>query len=272
MKKVIIVLGVVIVIIGIASFYLFSNLNSIVKTAIEKYGSTVTQTAVQVDKVQIKLSEGAGTIKGLTIANPTGFDADFAFSLGEITTGIDLKSLQQEPYVINEVTVREPIVSVEINSDRKTNLNELKKTIMKAVPQNTPSTANSDSAKEITGNEPRLIIRKLIFSQGTIKVLAKPLNNKQYTLKLTKIDIKNLGGKTGATPAELSKEILNRLIEQAKKDIKEKGINVEIGKLKAKAKVKIDEQEKKLKSESDAKLNKEKQKIKDKLRYFLIKK
>ncbi|MDH3311484.1 MAG: hypothetical protein OEM95_12535, partial [Gammaproteobacteria bacterium] len=75
MKKIILIFVLVLVAaIGAGLYYLFTNLDAIVKAAIEKAGSQTTQTAVRVDSVKIVLSEAAGTIKGLSIANPKGFD------------------------------------------------------------------------------------------------------------------------------------------------------------------------------------------------------
>lgn len=270
MKKILITLILfIVVIIAAVSYYLLTNLDALVKAGIEKYGSEVTHTAVRVDQVQIKLTDGAGTIKGLTIANPEGFETDFIFSLGEVTTEIDLESLKQEPYIINEVTVREPQVVVEVNANKKTNLNELKKTLMGGTTKKSTTSNTADAQNGSNTQAPRIIIRRLIFSKGNIQVLVKPLNNKKYTLKLSSINMKNLGGKKGATPTELSKEIINRLIDQAKKDVKQKGIDAELDKLKTKFNTKINQEKAKLKSKSDAKLNKEKQKLKDKLKNIL---
>ncbi|MFV1985254.1 MAG: hypothetical protein ACC657_17025 [Thiohalomonadales bacterium] len=262
---------VIILAIAAGTYYLLSNLDTLVKSVIESQGSAVTHTAVRVKKVQIKLTEGLGTIKGLTIANPDGFETAYAFSLGEITTGIDIKSLKQQPYVISEITVRKPQVFVEVNADNKTNLNELKKTIIGTTPNTKPgvekkaSASNSDSK----ATEPRLIIRRLVFADGEIKVKLIPLDNKEYKLKLSNFKMTGLGGKNGATPAELTKEIMNRLIDHAKKDVKRKGIDVELDKLKAELDSKVEQEKAKLKSKSDDKLNKEKQKLKNKLKGLL---
>ena len=73
MKKVILglVLVIILAIVG-GVYYVLTNLDALVEAAIEKHGSEATQTAVRVDSVKIDLSNGAGAISGLTIANPTG--------------------------------------------------------------------------------------------------------------------------------------------------------------------------------------------------------
>ncbi len=262
MKK--IILGVVLLIvlaIGGGIFYVLSNLDGLVKMAIEKYGSEATQTAVRVSSVRIALSDGKGTIKGLTVANTKGFDAKYAFSLGEITTKIDINSIKKEPYVIDEITIRAPQVFMEMNADKQTNLNELKKNLSGG-----SASANKAAAKDKSASEPRLIIRRVLFTEGDISAKIVPLNNKDYKLKLPTINMANLGGKNGATASELAKEIMNRLTDQAREQLKKQGYDAEIDKLKAKAKEKVDAEKAKLKEKTDSKVDAEKQKAADKLK------
>lgn len=261
MKKIILGLIVVVILaIGAVIYYGLSNLDAIVKAAIEKYGSETTQTAVRVDKVQIKLAEGDGAIYGLTVGNPKGFSQKQAFSLGEIGLGIDLQSLKEEPFIINHITVRAPQVFVEINQDKKTNLNELKK--------NLPTGKADKSGTEQSGGaaqEPRLIIKRLTFEQGRIAAKVIPLK-KDYDLKLPSINMANLGGSKGATPTELSKEILQRLTDAATAEIKKKGIDAELDKLKTRAQEQVEAEKAKLKEQADSKIEAEKQKAAEKLK------
>lgn len=267
MKK--IILGLVLVIIfAIAGgvYYVLTNLDSLVEAAIEKHGSEATQTAVRVDSVKIDLSNGAGAISGLTIANPKGFALPYAFSLGEIRTGIDLQSLKEEPYIIDEITILAPQVFVEINEGNKTNLNELKKNLA-AGSSSSPSTEEKEQpASESSAHEPRLIIRTVTFADGSIQAKVAALQNKEYQLKLPGLDMKNLGGSKGATGSELATEILKRLTDRASEVVQKEIIDAELNKLKEKAQVRVDEEKAKLKAQADAMKEEEKQKAEDKLK------
>lgn len=266
MKKVILgfVLVIVFTIVG-GVYYVLNNLDDLVKAAIEKHGSEATQTAVRVDRVKINLTDGVGTISGLTIANPKGFVMSNAFSLGEVRIGIDLQSLQEEPYIIDEITVLAPQVFVEINEDNKTNLNELKNNLMGGMPAN--SKANTEAPPVESGSEePRLIIRRITFADGNILARMAVLNNKEYQLKLPSINMTNLGGNKGATPSELASEILSRLTDRASNEVKKKVIDVELDKLKAKARAKIDAEKARFEKKLDAKLTEQKNKAKHKLK------
>ena len=269
MKKIILGLVLLIVIIiSVAVYYVFSHLDSLVKNAIETYGSQVTQTAVRVDKVHIELKNGAGTINGLTIANPKGYSTPLAFSLGEVHTRIDIKSLQQEPYIIDEIRIVAPQVFMEINADKKTNLNEIKNNLTASIPSSKTKPVAADQTRE-KAKEPLLIIRRVLFTDGNIQAKLVPLNNKEYQLKLPSLNMTNLGGKRGATPTQIAKEILTRLTDQARDEIKRKGIDQELNKLKAQAREKVDAEKAKLKAKTDSKLEEEKQKAMDKLKGML---
>ena len=267
MKKVILglVLIIILAIVG-GVYYVLTNLDALVEAAIEKHGSEATQTAVRVDSVKIDLSNGAGGISGLTIANPKGFALPYAFSLGEIRTGIDLQSLQEEPYIIDEITILAPQVFVEINEGNKTNLNELKKNLVSGTSSSATKDKKEQAPAKDSAQEPRLIIRRVTFADGTIQARVAALQNKEYQLKLPGLDMKDLGGSNGATGSELASEILKRLTDRASEIVQKDIIDGELSKLKDKANARIDEEKAKLEAQADARKEEEKQKAEDKLK------
>ena len=249
MKKV--VLGAILVLlitIGFGVYYLLSNLDGLVKSAIETYGSEATQTSVRVDNVKIVLQDGSGAIRGLTIGNPKGFATPNAFSLGEIATQIDLKSLSEDVPVIEHITIRAPEVFYELNEKGQNNLDKLKSNL-----QSGASTSSTSSSAKSGGSEPKLIIRKLIFSGGNIHARVVPLD-KNYELKLPNIQMNDLGGKTGATPSQIASQALKVLTDRALAEIKKKG---------------IDQYKAQLEGEVNKRLDTEKEKVGDKLKGVL---
>jgi len=262
---------ILVIAIGGSVFYLLTNLDSLVEAAIEKYGSEATQTSVLVDSVKINLTDGAAGITGLTVGNPSGYGFANVFSLGEIRAAIDLESLQEEPYIINEITILAPQVFVEVNEDNKTNLNELKNKLTAGAAAKPQAEAPADGSDA----EPRLIIRKLTFADGTIQAKVAALKNKEYKLKLPGLDMNDLGGSKGATATELASEILKRLTDRASDVVKNDIIDAEINKLKAqaqqkideakaKAQQKIDDEKARLQEKADSKLEAKKAAVKDK--------
>ena len=266
MKKIIIgVLLVILIAIAGGVYYVLTNLDALVEAAIEKHGSEATQTAVRVDSVKIDLSNGAAGISGLTIANPSGFAQPYAFSLAEVRAGIDLQSLKEEPYIIDEVAILAPQVFVEINEDNKTNLNEIKKNLVSGS-SSTSKDNKQQAPADDNAKEPRLIIRRVTFADGTIQARVAALQNKEYQLKLPGLDMKDLGGSNGATGSELANEILRRLTDRATEVVQKDIIDAELNKLKDKARAKVDEEKAKIEAQVDARKEEEKQKAEDKLK------
>lgn len=266
MKKIVLgVLMLVVLAIGALVFYVYSNINDIVKAAIEKYGTQVTQTAVRVEDVDLKLSQGAGVIRGLTIANPSGYSEKRAFSLGSISAGIDIDSIMKDPIIIDHIAITAPRVFFEMADVTKTNLDELKNNIVKSTAQPAPSNDQATSG----GKEVHLLIRRLTFSDGSIQAKVVPLDNKQYLLKLPDIEMNNIGGTNGAAPPEIGRQILKRLTDQARDAIKKQGIDAEVDKLKARAKERAEVEKQKLKAKAEERLDSEKSKLDEKLKGLL---
>lgn len=247
--------------IGLGVYYLVTNLDSLVKAAIEKYGSQATQTAVRVESVAIKLTDGAGTIRGLSVANPAGFAAPLAFSLGSIHTRIDTRSLAKDIIVIDEVAISGPQVFYELNAERHGNLTVLKDNLSAGVPAK--SSKSADNKPE--DNPIKLHIRHFVVKEAMLDAKIVPLNNKQMQLRLPTLELNNLRG----TPAEITKQVLHQLIDQAREAVKKSGIDEELQKLKAGAAQKIEEEKAKLKAKTDATIDAEKQKVQDKFKKLL---
>jgi hypothetical protein len=201
MKKTVII-GVLVIVaaaIAVGTWYLASNLDSLVAAAIEKQGSKVTQTSVNVSGVDLSLREGRGSIKGLRVASPEGYKAGNAISLGEITLKLDLGSVREDPVVIDEVRIEAPVVHVEITGKGSSNIDELRKRIQAYSP---------GGEGESGGAGKRIRIKEFVFEKGRIEVDASALGMKERTLDLPEVRLSDVGGAQGAPPDEIAKIIL----------------------------------------------------------------
>lgn len=260
MKK--IVLGAVLVLlitIGGGVYFLLSNLDDLVKSAIETYGSEATQTTVQVESVKIGLQNGSGEIKGLTVGSPPGFIAQQVFYLGEIATQIELASLSEEMVVIEYIRVLRPEIFFELNAEGKTNLDVLKKQLASG------SSESSASSSQESSEAPKILIRKLLFTGSKIHAKVIPLN-KNYELKLPKIELKDLGGQSGASPAQITDQVLKILTDRALAEIKKQGIDQYKKQLEAEVNKRIDAEKKKIEKKIVDKVG---QQVGDKLKGIL---
>ena len=214
MKKIIIgVVAIVLIAIVVVVVFVLSNLNSLVAEAIEKHGSEVTNTSVRVSGVDISLREGRGSIKGLRVASPGGFTAADAFSLSDITVDIDIKSVREEPIVLDEIRIQAPVVNAEITKTGSSNIDELRKQVQ----AHTAGTGGGSS--ESSGETKRIRINKFVFEKGRIEVDASALGLEKRTVVLPEIRLNNVGGKNGAPPDEITKIILTAVAKQVASEI-----------------------------------------------------
>lgn len=203
MKKVLIgvVLAILLVTVGIG-VYLYNSMDSIVESAIEKYGTQVMGTRVSVGSVDISLKSGRGTIRDVEVANPDGFSSGELFKLAEITVDIDVKSLNRDPIVIDAVTISAPYVLVEANERAQTNVGVVKSAVEKYQTASVPKEQKQDG-----GFEKRLIIEKFVFEEGTVDLDATAMGVERVDLELPPIRLNDVGGPNGGTPDAIGKTV-----------------------------------------------------------------
>ena len=210
MKKILIILLVIVVLIVIAVALLFSNLDSIVAKAIEKNGSNVTKTSVRVADVDLSLREGRGTVKGLTVASPHGFEARDAFALDEITLDIDIESLRGDPIIIDEIRIKAPVVNAEITKTGASNIEKIRENV-KAY------TAGGETRSR--GQAKRVRIKSFVFEQGRVEIDVSALGLENRTIELPEIRLSDIGGENGAPPDEIAKIILMEVGRKVSQEI-----------------------------------------------------
>ncbi len=225
MKKLLIAVGVLLVLMAGALVYVYSSLDSIVKDAIETYGSAATKTEVRVASVRIKLESGEGSIAGLAVGNPKGFRDTNLFQLGEISTKIDTASITKNPIIIDELVIREPAVFYEINRDGLSNVDALKKNLGL-------SSGEKSAAGEDKGGEARkMIIRKLVVEGGKARVSIAALGDREQSVTLPPIRLTDVGKKSGgATAMELAQILSRAMLKNVQGAVARAGVNQYLGK------------------------------------------
>ena len=218
MKKILIVLIVLVIIIAGAAYYLLSNLDNIVEAAIEKYGSEVTQTSVEVSSVHIGLTDGLGTITNLVIGNPKGFDSDYLFQMDNIGVQLDLENISKDLIVINQIMLDGPSIIYELNNS-KSNVDAVKKN----VDAYTGSSSESNESDQSAG--PKLIIENFIIKNGDVKTVSNMVTDKTLSTKLPTIHLRDIGKNTGGAA---SNEIAKIIIAELTKHIKAAASNIDL--------------------------------------------
>ena len=227
MKKKYIFLGALVIIIG-AAYYLTPSLESIVKTLVNKYGSEITGTEVKLEGFNLSLTNGEGSISGLTVANPQNYKSPYIISLGGVSVKIDLKSLTTDTIIINEIKVDKPVITYEMLSLTQNNIKQLLDNINK----NTASAEKSeaDAAKAETSDKAagkKVIIKLVSINEGELQAVT-PLQSEKSSLdvKLPSIQLKDIGAdkKDGESIAGSISKILSKILNTASQTVVKSGL------------------------------------------------
>jgi len=228
MKKLLIgLVGVSLIVVG-GLFFVWSSLDGIVKTAIETYGSEATKTEVSVAAVKLKLEDGAGSISGLNVGNPEGFNDAHIFKLGAISTKIDTATVTENPVTIDEIIISSPQVFYEIDKSGASNLDALKRNLAGS----SSATSSAPAAdKPAGGDEMKIIIRRLVVEGGQASMRIAALGGKQQSVTLPRIELKDVGKKSGgATALEVAQILSNAMLKNVQGAVMGAGVNQYLGK------------------------------------------
>ncbi|HEY4135181.1 MAG TPA: AsmA family protein [Alphaproteobacteria bacterium] len=221
-KKIAIGVGVLVVLIAAGVYYFLSNLDGYIKTALETYGSEATQAEVKVGGVKIGLRDGSGSITNLTVGNPKGFTTPQAFSLGEVKLVIDPATVTGDVIHIKEILIDKPQVTYEPNLSGGGNLETIQKNVSAYAAKfggNSSATPPAASAGSSTPKkEKKFIIDSVAIRNGQVAVKGPALAgaNANASTALPAIALRDIGkAKGGATPAEVTGEIIGAITQQA---------------------------------------------------------
>lgn len=218
-KKVLIGVAVLLVVLAGGVYYLYSNIEGYIKTALETYGSEATQSQVKVAGVKLSVSSGEGGLSGIVIGNPKGYSSANAFSLGLASLKVDTGSVSKNPVVIKEIVIDRPHVVFEMGGDGGSNLQTIQRNVnayaAKMGGGGAPAQKPAAGAKE---PERKLIIENLYVRNGQIAASHALLKGQIISTGLPTIHLTNIGrAKGGATPAEIANEVIGAISQQANK-------------------------------------------------------
>lgn len=228
--------------------YVLGNLDGIVKDVIESQSSEVAGVPVTVSGVAIKPFEGRGTISGLKVANPDGFNSDSAVSLGGIVVAIDTTTVTQPVIVIKEISVDAPMVTYEL-APGGNNIGVISKNVQKSAGDGSGGQAEPGES-EAAGT--KLIIERLDIRGGRVRVAASTgiLGDRQIEGTLPDISLRNIGkDQGGATPEQVAEKVMAAITSAASQSAAKLGVGTTLDGLKQKLEATIGG---KLPADSDA--------------------
>ena len=218
-------ISMVVVLTGVLIFFLIFSMDSLVTMAVEKYGSAALNADVTLEKTEISLKSGKGTLTGLKVGNPKGFETDSAFELGEVSLTIDASTITKSTVIIKEIVIAAPQITYELGP-KGSNLDALQRNAVDYAGGGSAGAGDDDAP----ANEPRksgkkLIIESLVIRDGKINVSAAGLQGKKMSVDLPAVRMANIGkSEGGATPGEVIKKLMDALNQAAGGAVKNLGL------------------------------------------------
>ncbi len=209
--------GAVVAAIVIAAVVLLAGLDTIIKNAIESYGPDMTQSDVSVDEVSVS-SSGEGSIKGMSVDNPEGFESQKAFSLGSIELALDTATVTEDVITIKSIAIRQPSITYEIQKGGRTNFDALMENVNAYVEALTGGAGDdgagdtSGETAEAEGEGKKFIIEDFLLEGGEVAVVAQGLGLGEISASLPRIHMTNIGkNKGGADAGEIVQIVLAKV-------------------------------------------------------------
>jgi hypothetical protein len=178
------VLAVAAIATAVALRYGVRRLDGVVAATVERYGSVVTGTDVDVAGVDLALTDGRADLAGITIRNPEGYETDYAVRIGHASVALDIGSLAGEVPVIDELTLDGALINAE-QRDAASNLTDIQR----------HATASSGDAPPST--EPgRIIVKRFRFRDARVLLTSEHLSAPEE-LRLRDIVVDDIGAASG---------------------------------------------------------------------------
>lgn len=204
-KKLLIAAGALVALLVIGVVVIAFSLGSIVKAGVNTVGPRVTGTKVELASASLSPVSGSGTLKGLFVGNPAGWQSDKAFYLGQIHVSLQPASLIGDHIVIDEITIDQPEFVYETKLV-KSNIKDLLANIQSF------TGSSDDKSTESGGSAKKIEIHKFVLKNGNVTVGVGPA---AFTVPLPALTLTDLGTKEGGLPpAKIAVQVLTQVLSQ----------------------------------------------------------
>jgi hypothetical protein len=237
------ILVVVLALIGLATAvalrYGAGRLDGAVASAIERHGSALTGTRVDVDGLDLALSAGRVDLAGVTVANPRGYDTDYAVRIGSAAVELDIGSLAGEVPVIEELLLDGALINAEQRA-AASNLTDI---------QQHATTTSSDEAP--AGDPGRIVVKRFRVRNARVLLTSEHLRTPEE-LPLRDVVVENIGSATGGvTYSEAAEAMLLPVLAAARSAATERLRVAAVDAVSDAAREELDEEAQRLRQEAD---------------------
>lgn len=236
------VLIAILIVIGLAVAlglrYGAGRLDAVVASTVERYGSALTGTRVDVDGVELALASGRATFDGLTVGNPRGYETDYAVRVGSAVVEIDVGSLAGDVPVIEELVLDGALINAE-QRDTASNLTDIQKH------------ASASPGEAGAGEPGRIVVERFRVRDARVRVSSEYLRTPEE-LPLRDIVVDGIGTATGGvTYSEAAEAMLLPVIAAARSAATERLRDAATDAVSDAAREELEEESRRLQEETD---------------------
>lgn len=187
------------IIIGFIAFTFM--IDSVVKSSIEDIGTEMTGTQVTVSGVSISPFSGKGTISGFQVANPDGYEQDYAVEVDEFSIEVDVMTLLSDEVVVRNLTILTPYIYIE---------QQLPENNIKAILDH----INTKESFETSDSE--MVIEHFLLRDGRVDLYTEVGGERSARVEISLIEMKDLGRGGGRQAVE---DIIRQIAEEVGEEV-----------------------------------------------------
>lgn len=173
-------------------YYAFSHVDEHIIEVIEKAGSDVTQSTVEVDRAVVNLQYGIGSLYNLSLNNPATYSDRVMYVSNNIAFKVDMSTLSAPVIVINTVDINDMYFYIEtaadslseegaVNLGETTNLQAMIDAVSNDIDIANISRSVSNHSDEATEPSIKIMIERINFSDAVVEWQARNDDNKERT-------------------------------------------------------------------------------------------
>ena len=199
MKKLLIGLLVLVIIIAVASTVFLSNLDGMIKDTIEAEGTAALGSTLTVESVETDLRNGSALIKGMSIANVSGYTSVNAIEISTLQADVDYQN-----QVVKSIVIDQPVVNADLIGTRS-NFEDLL--------ENMPAEEEIADAADTT--MPEITINSFSLNRAKVNITSDKLGQRSFIMD--DLVITDLVG----TPEQIADIITVRLTNHVTAQVKD---------------------------------------------------
>jgi hypothetical protein len=195
MKKFLLYSGIALLAIVVVAYIATTFfLGSVVKAGVNRIGPQLTRTHVELAEANLSPLSGTGTLRGLEVDNPAGWNPGRAFYLGKVHVAMKPFSIFGDHVIIDEIDIDQAEFSYETKIV-SSNIGDLLKNIEAGTASSEPGT----KPKAANGQPIRFEVHHFRLTNGKVTV---GIGATALPLTMPPIDLTDLGTKEGGITAD----------------------------------------------------------------------